>query len=269
MALQPCSRRRLITASVTAIAGTAGCVSETPGTATESATPPERSPDTLTPTSTPTESAKVVALSVEDFVLYPLSGTHPHVHRRAGIQYVVVRVATASDWGTVSEAVSLDLDGEATALAERQPLSWDHDDVELAFAIPKDRQVERGALRFEGEVLRELSTETIKRLNNPPEFHVASPSVIPDDVQAGETVSATVSFSLSNDGVGAGTFGASLKGNYVSGANTVTATLEPGAERELRASVKLHGEGEEATIRLDWGADEWVTGVPVVGTATE
>lgn len=268
MALQPCSRRRLIAASAAVIAGTAGCVSESPGTATDSATPPERSPDTETSTPPTASGVELVDLSVADFVLYPLSGTHPHVHRREGTQYVVVRVATESDWRAVSDGLTLHLDGESAALAERQPVSWNHDDVEVAFAVAKDRQFERGVLRFDGAALRELSAETITRLDNPPVFHVASPSVSPSEIPAGETVTATVTFSLSNDGAGAGTFGASLKGNYVSGANTVTATLEAGAEREVRTAVKLSGSGEEATVRLDWGADEWVEAVPVVGTAT-
>lgn len=268
MALQPCSRRRLIAASAAAIAGTAGCVAESPGTATDSVTPSERTPDTETYTPPTAGGVELVDLSVSDFVLYPLAGVHPHVHRRAGTQYVVVRVATGSDWRAVSDALTLDVDGESVSLAERQPVSWEHDDVEVAFAVAKDRQFERGVLRFEGERLRKLSAETITRLNNPPVFHVSSPSVSPSEIQADETVTATVTFTLSNAGEGAGTFGASLKGNYVSGANTVTATLGAGAERAVSASVRLHGRGDEATVRLDWGVDEWVTSVPVVGTAT-
>ena len=262
MALQPCSRRRLVVTSVAAVAGAAGCVADTSGT-----TPTSETPTTGT-TDTPDEGVELVNLSVADFVVYPLSGTHPHVHRRAGMQYVVARIATASDWGEVTDGLVLDLDGEAATLAERQPISWDHDDVEVAFAVSKDRQFERGTLRFEETTLRTLSAETVTRLNTPPVFDVSSPAVTPDEINAGETLSATVTFSLSNDGTSAGTFGASLKGNYVSGANTVTATLEAGAEREVEGTVKLHGRGDEATVRLDWGADEWATGVPVGGTAT-
>lgn len=268
MALQPCSRRRLLAAGVAAVAGTAGCASETPGTTTDSPRSTDRTPDTTTATLTPEHGVELVGLSVADFVVYPLSGTHPHVHRRAGTQYVVVRVATGSEWETVSDALTLELDGEAVPLAERQPVPWDYDGVDVAFAVAKDRQFERGVLRFDGTTLRDLAPETIDRLDNPPEFHVASPSVGLDELRAGEVVSATVTFTLSNDGAGAGTFGASLKGNYVSGAETVTASLEPGAEREVRASVKLHGAGDEAAVRLDWGVDEWADSVPVVGTAT-
>jgi hypothetical protein len=210
----------------------------------------------------------LAALSVADFVIYPLSGTHPHVHRRAGIQYVVVRIATEMDWGAVTDGLTLELDGGAAALAERQPVSWDHDDVVVAFAVSKDRAVDTGVLRFDDTTIRSLSAETVTRLTNPPVFEVRDPSVSPSQIQAGETVSATVAFTLSNVGDGVGTFGASLKGNYVSGANTVTATLESGAERAVTASVKLHGEGEEARVRLDWGADEWVETVPIVGTET-
>jgi hypothetical protein len=267
MALQHCSRRQLLAAGIAAVASTAGCVSETPGTEPNSETPATDTADTPT-TSTRADDVEVVDLSVSDFVLYPLSGTHPHVHRRAGTQYVVVRVASAADWEAVADALTLALDGDPAALAQRQPVSWDHDDVEVAFAVPKDWEVKQGELRFDGGTLRRLSDGTLSRLNNPPVFEVGSPAVSPAELEVGETVSATVTFTLSNDGAGAGTFGASLKGNYVSGANTVTATLEAGAEREVSAPVKLHGRGDEATVRLDWGADEWVAGVPVVGTET-
>jgi len=270
MTLQPRSRRQLLAASAVAVAGAAGCVSDEPeATApTDTGGTPETVTSTPTATQTPADGIGLVSLSVADFIRYPLSGTHPHVHRRAGKQYVVVRLATGMEWGPVSDGLTLDLDGEPAALAERQPVSWNHDDLEVAFAVSKDREVERGELRFEGETVRTLSTATVTRLNNPPVFEVASPSLSPSEVQSGAVVTAMVTFTLSNHGPGAGTFGASLKGNYVSGANTVTATLEAGAQQEVSASVKLHGEGEDATVRLDWGADEWVGGVPVVGTET-
>lgn len=268
MALQPCSRRRLLATSVAAVAGAAGCVSGTPETATDPPTDTDRTPDTTTATPTPERGVELVDLSVADFVVYPLSGTHPHVHRRAGMQYVVTRLGTELEWGAVSDRLVLDLDGEAATPAERQPVSWDHDDVEVAFAVPKDRQVERGELRFDDGRLGTLSDETVTRLNNPPAFEVASPSVRPDEIDVGETVTATVTFTLSNEGSGPGTFGASLKGNYVSGAHTLTATLDAGTGREVEATVKLNGRGDEATVRLDWGPDEWSTGVPVVGTET-
>ena len=268
MALQPYSRRRFLAASLPTVVGAAGCVSETPGTATDSDSEPEQSPDPTPDSPTAAGDVRVVDSSVADFVLYPLSGTHPHVYRRAGMQYVVARIATEMEWGAVSDRLALELDGESASLAERQPVSWDHDDVVVAFAVAKARTIERGTVRFDGETLRTLSAETVTRLNNPPVFDVSNPTVSPTGVEAGETVSGTVTFTLSNEGDGPGTFGASLKGNYVSGANTVTATLEAGAKREVSASVKLYGEGDEARVRLDWGADEWVTGVPVVGTET-
>lgn len=266
------SRRRALHTAALALTGFAGCLAENqdePASPTPTTSP---SPASETPTATEplsgTPTVEVAALSVADFVIYPLAGTHPHVHRRAGIQYVVVRIATEMDWGSVTDGLTLELDGESAALAERQPVSWDHDDVEVAFAVSKDREVETGVLRFDDTTLRSLSAEIVARLTTPPVFEVTDPSVSPSELQAGETVSATVAFTLSNVGDSAGTFGASLKGNYVSGANTVTATLEPGAEREVTASVELHGEGEEARVRLDWGADEWVETVPVVGTET-
>lgn len=266
------SRRRALHAAAVALTGFAGCLAEnqdepaspTPAT---SGPPPSESP---TPTESPSGSPTVelVALSVADFIVYPLAGTHPHVHRRAGIQYVVVRIATELDWSAVSDGLTLELDGEVAALAERQPVSWDNDDVEVAFAVSKDREVDTGVLQFDGRTLRTLAPETIERLNRPPVFEVEPPTVRPDEVEAGEQVEATVGFGLSNVGDGAGTFGASLKGNHVSGADTVTRTLDAGAETTVTAVVALVGEGEEARVRLDWGADEWVETVPVVGTET-
>lgn len=100
-------------------------------------------------------------------------------------------------------------------------------------------------------------------------FEVSDPSVAPNEISPGERTTATVQFSLTNTGDGPGTFGASLKGNFVSGARTVTKTLDAGAEDEVAASVETVGEGDEASIRLDWGSEEWSTGIPVVGTSTE
>jgi len=61
-------------------------------------------------------------------------------------------------------------------------------------------------------------------------------------MQAGEEKPATVQFDLANTGDG-GTFGARLKGNVVSGSNTVTATLDSGARREISASTEIVGKG--------------------------
>lgn len=266
------SRRRALHTAVLALSGFAGCLAENPDepgspTPTTSEPPTSESP---TPTESPsgTPTVELVALSVADFVVYPLSGTHPHVHRRAGFQYVVVRIATEMDRAAVSDGLTLELDGDAAALAERQPVSWDTDDVEVAFAISKDRTTEMGELLFDGRPLRTLSTATVERLNAPPVFELTTPTIQPSEVQAGEQIEATVEFELSNVGEGSGTFGASLKGNHVSGATTLTRTLDAGGERTVRAAVGLVGNGDEARVRLDWGADEWVEAVPVVGTET-
>lgn len=120
---------------------------------------------------------------------------------------------------------------------------------------------------FEQSELRPLSETTISRLNNPPVFELSDISASPSEIRAGGKKTATVQFDLANTGDGCGTFGASLKGNFVSGSNTVTATLASGARREITASAEIVGKDEEATIRLDWGSDEWSTGISVVEAA--
>lgn len=264
MALQNVSRRRLLAGSVAAITGTAGCSGSTKTEADGTTEPGTESADS--PSSTGTDS-RLVELSVAEFVLYPLSGTHPHVHRTAGHQYVVARLSAEVEHAS-TEAVTLELDGDAVGLASRQPVSWRNDTVDVAFAVSKDRTVERGELQLHGSTLRTLSAETISRLNEPPEFELGEPSISAAEVETGETVLATVSFTVANRGDGPGTFGASLSGNYVSGSKLVTASLQPGEERELTPSVRIHGEGDVAHVRLDWGVDQWSTEVPVAGTET-
>lgn len=264
MALQNLSRRRLLAGSVAAVTGTTGCLGSG-GTETDGTTDP--SPEsTDSPPSTETDT-RLVELSVAEFILYPLSGTHPHVHRTAGYQYVVARLSPEVKRAS-TEAVTLELDGDDVGLASRQPVPWRNDTLDVAFAVAKNRTVESGELQLHGSTLRTLSAETISRLNEPPEFELGEPSVSPADIEAGETVQATVSFTVTNRGDGAGTFGASLSGNYVSGSKLVTASLEPGEERELTPSVRIHGEGDVAHVRLDWGVDQWSTDVPVAGTET-
>lgn len=212
-------------------------------------------------------------LSVADFILYPLSGTHPHVHRRAGTQYVIVHTNTSPSDGTLGERLTLELDGEAVPLASRQPVPWSHDTLDVAFAVSKDVTIDSGQIlleqsTFDRSTLHTLSGTTVERLNNPPAFEVSDPSVEPNEISPGERTTATVRFSLTNTGDGPGTFGASLKGNFVSGAGTVTRTLNAGAVDEVAASVEIVGEGDEASVRLDWGSNEWSAGIPVVGTPT-
>lgn len=266
------SRRNALRTVALAITGLAGCIadrqdeSDTPPP-TSSPTPPPGSPTPSEPPSDPAD-IQVAELSVADFILYALAGTHPHVHRRAGYQYVVVRLDGNVDFDRAREQLSLELDGEFAAFAERQPVPFANETLDVAFAIPKDRTTEAGTLLFGETTLQTLKTETIQRLNNPPVFEVTTPTVEPSEIQAGEQVEATVEFGLSNVGDGGGTFGASLKGNHVSGANTITRTLDAGTETTVSAAVSLVGNGDEARVRLDWGADEWVQTVPVVGTET-
>lgn len=262
------SRRQALRVAAVALAGIAGCTADRqdePGSPTPTSPPPVSETTTEPPGS---DAAQVTGLAVADFLTYALSGTHPHVHRRAGYQYIVVRLDTERDPTLVRQRLSLELDGEPIALAERQPVPWANETVDVAFAVSKDRTTEAGTLQFGGSVLRTLSSETIERLNNPPVFEVETPTVQPSEIQAGEQTEATVEFGLSNVGAGAGTFGASLKGNYVSGSNTVTQRLAAGKETTVAASTPIIGSGDGAKVRLDWGADEWSTTVPVVGTET-
>ncbi|MBP1985916.1 hypothetical protein [Halolamina salifodinae] len=266
MSLQNLSRRRLLVGGVAAVTGTAGCSGSARTEADGTTEPSPESVDSPSPTGTP--AARLAELTVAEFILYPLSGTHPHVHRKAGRQYVVVRLSTELDRGAATEAVALELDGEAVGLASRQPVPWRKDTVDVAFAVAKDRTVGSGELQSRGSTLRTLSAETISRLNEPPEFDVGEPSVSPAEIGAVETEQATVSFTVANRGDGAGTFGASLSENYVSGSKLVTASLQPGEERELTPSIRIRGEGDVAHVRLDWGVDQWVTEIPVAGTET-
>lgn len=224
----------------------------------------DQSPEPSPGTDVADGTAHVESLSVADFILYPLSGTHPHVHRQAQTQYVVVRLDTSFPRETIQKRLTLKLDGDVMPFAEHQPVPWEHDTVDLAFAVPKTETFNGGQVLFDQTELRLFSDATIERLNNPPVFEVSEPSVSPNEISAGERTTATVRFEVANTGDGRGTFGASLTGNFLSGSNTVTATLDAGARREITAAVKIIGEGEEATVRLDWGSDEWSADIPVV-----
>lgn len=214
-------------------------------------------------------TVRVEALSVSDFVRYPLAGVHPHVHRRGDTQYVVVRADTSLPFRAVRDRLALELDGGAAALAERQPVPWEHETVDVAFAVPKGDGYGGGRVLFDGVELRSLPAATVDRLNAPPVFEVSAPSASPDRVRPDERTEATVRFAVENTGEGSGTFGASLSGNLVSGSRTVTATVDPGGEQEVTATVGIVGEGDAATVRLDWGSGEWSTGIPVAGRPTD
>lgn len=258
------TRRRYLTLSTAVGVALAGCSSERSG----SDTSPPPSPEPVSSTARADGTLGVDSQSVADYVRYPLGGTHPHVHRRANTQYVILRTNTGVSDETVRNRLTLELGSEAVPLAERQPVPWEHETVDLAFAVSKHDTFDAGRVLFDQTVLRSLSDATLERLNNPPVFEVSDPSVAPTEVRTGRRTRATVQFDLVNTGEGRGEFGASLSGNFSSGSEFVTATLAPGEERELTDSVTITGRGETATVRLDWGADEWVTNIPVVGTVT-
>jgi hypothetical protein len=287
------SRRRLLSACSGTLAALAGCLSTgdtgPPGTASKSPSesgtgrPPGTAagvtgttvgdngttPATGTNPAPTADGPTVASLSVRDFFQYALSGTHPHVHRRADTQYVFVRVRSPAGPETVRRRLSLTLDGDPVDTADREPVPWLHDTVDVAFAVSKRRTYDRGELGYDGRPLRSLSPETIARLNDPPVFAVSALSVSPAALDAGERTTAIVRFTLADSGSGRGRFGASLKGNWVSGSNLVTATLDADTSREITARTTVVGEGSQARVRLDWGVDTWSTSIPVDdGTTT-
>jgi len=286
------TRRELLGGVGVLVASVAGCLeigpsddgpSASPGgtprndSAGSTPTPTDETPDGNPPPSTETTAPEtgiedgtlaVDGLDVGDYLLYALAGTHPHVHRRGDTQYVIVRAATSFPGETVRGRLSLDLDGAAMPRANRQPVPWSRDTVDVAFAVPKDESFGDGRVRFDGTTVHSLEATTIDRLNQPPVFEVGTPTVTPESLQAGEEAQATVRFPLANEGEGTGTFGASLSGNVLSGSNTLTATLDPGASREVSGTIRVAGEGDGATVRLDWGSNEWAGTIPVVGTTT-
>jgi len=259
------SRRRLLASSAVALGSLAGCVSGAPDSETDTSPSPTRTP---TRTDTDDSALRVDTLSVADFVLYPLAGVHPHVHRRSGMQYVLVRVVTSLDEDAVRKRLTLELDGASVPLAERQPVPWERETVDLAFAVSKTATVDAGRVLLDGTVRRSLAEATVERLNHPPVFEVGEPSVSPAEVEAGQRLDATIRADVTNVGSGRGTFGASLGSSYLSGSKTVTVALDTGAERELTGEIRIVGDDDAPTVRLDWGVDEWKTTVPVVGTAT-
>lgn len=293
------TRRRLLGACGGTLAGLAGCLSTDAGTMPSTPTPVSSEPREQTapgstapgPAETSTTTGEsgsppddgspltttgsgagptVASLAVRDFFQYALSGTHPHVHRSADTQYVFVRVETDADPDAVRRRLTLSLDGSEVPTAARRPVAWEHETVDVAFAVSKQETVERGTLTYGDHTLRSLADETVERLNNPPVFEVSGPSVSPTSLREGAERDATVRFTLNNDGDGRGTFGASLKGNYVSGSALVTATLDPGESREVATETTVVGRESGATVILDWGADTWSTTIPVAdgGTAT-
>lgn len=258
------SRRDLLKTAVLPLVGLSGCVSVNREPAANISTTPGDDETTVPGTNTADGTVRVASLSVTDYILYPLAGTHPHVHRRANTQYVVVRFDTSLSVDSLRNHVTVELDGDSVPLADRQPVPWMHDTTDFAFAVSKDESFEGGQITFDRTTVHSFTGTTIDRLNTPPVFEVGQPSVSPTEVGAGERIEATVAFDLTNTGNGRGEFGASLEGNVLSGSQTLTATLDPDAERRITGTTRIAGEGEVATVRLDWGADEWSTDIPVV-----
>jgi len=271
MRSDPMSRRRLLASGAVALGALAGCLSEptTPGSPTDP--PPTPTSDERSPTGTSVDgdTLRLDSLSVADFVLFPLAGVHPHVHRQAETQYVIVRAATSLPRATVRDRLTLELDGESAPLAEHQPVPWNRETVDLAFAVSKRTTVATGRVLFDGTELRTLSAATVERLNEPPVFEVGEPSVSPTEISAGDRVDATVRVEVTNTGSGVGTFGASLGSSALSGSKTLTARLAAGANHQLTGSISIVGRDDAPTVSLDWGTDEWTATVSVVGTETE
>lgn len=273
MASNDLTRRRLLRASVVTAVGLSGCLGEESAIPTDTTSPSSHetaspSDETTTRTTAGDGSVAVETLTVAEYILYALAGTHPHVHRRANRQYVVVHLETSMSRDRLSDRLTLELDGESVPQADRQPYSWQHETVDLAFAVPKDETVEAGRVLLDRTAVATLSNATLDRLNAPPEFEVSDPSVSPEAVLTGDEIDATVEFSLSNVGEGTGEFGASLTGNYLSGSKTMTATLDAGANRVVSGTTPIIGDSDEVPIRLDWGSDEWTTEIPVVDETT-
>lgn len=262
------ARRHLLRTSLITALGLSGCVSGNGGSSMDSSPSPTDDEPTTTQADTAERTTRVASVSVSDFILYPLAGTHPHVHRRANTQYVIVRLDSSVSVEGLRNRLTLEVDSSSIPLADRQPVPWQHDASDVAFALSKDETVESGRLLFDQTEIHSLSTTIPNRLNTPPLFDVSDPSVTATEVQAGTRREVTVTFRLANIGDGRGEFGASLKGNYVSGANTLTATVDAGTTRQLYADTTIVGEDDAATIRLDWGSGEWTTDIPVVGTPT-
>lgn len=257
------TRRRFLAASALAVAGVGGgCL----GQPTESS---GDSTDTPSGTASDDPALDVEGVDVAAFFEYPLAGVHPHVYAREDTQFVLVEVDSAGEQSPrdVGDRLTLSVNGEPAPLADEQPVAW-NGPMRVAFAVPKGREFERGAVRHDGTVLHALDESTLERLNNPPTFAVSDLRVAPAELTVGEQVEATVRFTLSNTGEGSGTFGASLRGNYSSGSTTVTATVGAGAERTVVGGVEVVGRDQPVTIDVDWGADERQVEIPVVETGT-
>lgn len=264
------SRRYTLQAGSLTLIGLAGCLSgstpdESPAGRTDETSQQPSTTSTPTGTNATDGETGIASLSVKDYVIYPLAGNHPHVHRRENTQYVIVRVQTTTEEQTLRNQLTLTLDSESMPLAEQQPVTWENETVDVAFAVSKSTTYDSGRVVIDGVSSHSLATATLNRLNNPPVFEVSNVTVSPDELQPSENTDATVQFSVHNTGGGTGEFAASLSGNYVSGSNTVTGSVEAGKQRQFDATTAVVGDGDAATVRLDWGTDQWMGSIPVVG----
>jgi hypothetical protein len=203
----------------------------------------------------------VESVSVADFITYMYAGAHGRVYKTANTQYVVVTVTGADDVAPLSLA----LDGEGAERAEKRPL-LETDGSHLAFAVAKDRSVDAGEVRYDGQPVASLDAAAIGRLNDPPEFTVTNVGISPDEFRAGSGSQPTISVRVRNDGTGSGTFGASLTSDVISGYITMSATIDPGKTRTLTESVPAYAQSSTIGVSLDWGADSWSDSISVVGT---
>lgn len=225
--------------------------------------------DDTTETTATDGAVTVESIEVADFFQYPLSGTHPHVYNAPDRQFVVVRVATRRDRAELLEDLTVSLDGDELGLANRQPVPWSTETVDVAFRVSKDRSATAGSVAYRDDAVHALPDAAIERLNAPPRFSVVEPTLDnPDEIEAGGTLNATVSFDVRNEGAGDGTFGASLSGNYTSGSRTLTAAVAAGETATVSETVRIRGSGDEARVVLDWGVETVRFSVPVVGETT-
>ena len=261
-----CRRRQFLKTSVITAVGVSGCLSDNSGSPADSAThSPETQPIT-SQTSDGSEPVNIVSLSVTDYIVYALAGVHPHVHRRKDKQYLTLSVNSALSRDTIQNQLRVNIDGESVPLAESQPVRWRNETIDIAFAVSKTETFDSGYILYDQKKRQSLSKTILTRLNTPPVFEVSELSVSPRELRAGTQREVTVSFTLTNTGDGRGTFGASLSGNFTSGSQTVTATLDSDSERNVTQNTRVIGRNDTVTIRLDWGVDEWMADISIIGT---
>ena len=252
------TRRNVLTAGVGTFIMGAGCTSS--GTKPETApTPSASSPKTSTdrrsdqsPTSPPSTNSStsqptgettqteglpisLTSVAVQNYVIYPLSSTHPTVHRQPDTQYVILKTETSMTQQEVREHLEIRVNGNAVPLANRQPVQWQTDTFDVAFALSKTQDVTNGSVLFNGTEIQPLSEPVIERLNKPPQFEVSETVVSPQEIQAGTTETARLEIAVANTGEGPGTLAASLSGG-ASGSKELFVTVDPGDQAWVQAT---------------------------------